>query len=85
MQSAFDVPSEHAAQDLHHPLKKKKEIFETLFIFWVLSLSVILQVIDAANEVVGSIDRDELAKYFSLKSDPEDEEAEVCFFVTTFP
>lgn len=63
--------------------RKRKEIFETLFIFWVLSLSVILQVIDAANEVVGSIDRDELAKYFSLKSDPEDEEAEVCFFVTT--
>ncbi|WKA07238.1 hypothetical protein VitviT2T_025087 [Vitis vinifera] len=34
------------------------------------------EVIDAANEVVCSIDRDELAKYFSLKSDPEDEEAE---------
>ncbi|WRX16951.1 Peptidase S8/S53 domain - like 10 [Theobroma cacao] len=34
------------------------------------------EVIDAANEVVDSIDRDELAKFFSLKSDPEDEEAE---------
>ncbi|XWS50506.1 hypothetical protein CRYUN_Cryun12cG0092700 [Craigia yunnanensis] len=34
------------------------------------------EVIGAANEVVDSIDRDELAKFFSLKSDPEDEEAE---------
>lgn len=34
------------------------------------------EVIDAANEVVDSIDRDELAKFYSLKSDPEDEEAE---------
>lgn len=42
------------------------------------SISVALQVIDAANEVVDSIDRDELAKFFSLRSDPEDEEAEVC-------
>ncbi|KAG8652896.1 tripeptidyl-peptidase 2 isoform X2 [Manihot esculenta] len=33
-------------------------------------------IIRAANEVIDSIDRDELAKYFSLKSDPEDEEAE---------
>ncbi|KAE8663274.1 Tripeptidyl-peptidase 2 [Hibiscus syriacus] len=33
-------------------------------------------VIDAANDVIDSIDRDELAKFFSLKSDPEDEEAE---------
>lgn len=40
-----------------------------------------LQVIDAANEIVDSIDRDELAKYLSHKSDPEDEEAEVCIFV----
>lgn len=36
-----------------------------------------MQVIDAANEVIDSIDRDELAKFFSLKSDPDDEEAEV--------
>lgn len=42
------------------------------------SASVALQVIDAANEVVDSIDRDELAKFFSLRTDPEDEEAEVC-------
>ncbi|MBA0553915.1 hypothetical protein Golob_013054 [Gossypium lobatum] len=34
------------------------------------------EVIDAANEVIDSIDRDELEKFFSLKSDPEDEEAE---------
>jgi tripeptidyl-peptidase-2 len=40
-----------------------------------------LQVIDAANEVIGSIDKDELAKAFSLKTDPEDEEAEVCILL----
>ncbi|GAB4858273.1 tripeptidyl-peptidase II Tpp2 [Ancistrocladus abbreviatus] len=34
------------------------------------------QVINAANEVVDSVDRDELAKYLSQKSDPEDDEAE---------
>ncbi|TQD86599.1 hypothetical protein C1H46_027865 [Malus baccata] len=34
------------------------------------------EVIDAANEVVDSIDRDELAKFFALRSDPDDEEAE---------
>ncbi|XVF50835.1 hypothetical protein PTKIN_Ptkin04bG0135800 [Pterospermum kingtungense] len=34
------------------------------------------EVIDAADEVIESIDRDELAKFFSLKSDPEDEDAE---------
>ncbi|KAF3966835.1 hypothetical protein CMV_009090 [Castanea mollissima] len=34
------------------------------------------EVIDSANEVVDSIDREELAKFISLKSDPEDEEAE---------
>ncbi|KAL2324539.1 hypothetical protein Fmac_023597 [Flemingia macrophylla] len=34
------------------------------------------EVIDAANEVIDSIDRDELIKYFALKNDPEDEEAE---------
>ncbi|XP_022736823.1 tripeptidyl-peptidase 2-like isoform X2 [Durio zibethinus] len=34
------------------------------------------EVIIAANEVVDSIDREELAKFFSPKSDPEDEEAE---------
>lgn len=34
------------------------------------------EIIDAADEVVGSIDRDELAKYFALKSDPEEEGAE---------
>ncbi|KAI5563525.1 hypothetical protein BDE02_15G125100 [Populus trichocarpa] len=31
---------------------------------------------DAADEVIDSIDKDELAKFFSLKSDPEDEETE---------
>ncbi|XP_041002868.1 tripeptidyl-peptidase 2-like [Juglans microcarpa x Juglans regia] len=34
------------------------------------------EVIDAANDVIDSIDKDELAKFFSLRSDPEDEEAE---------
>ncbi|KAK8692720.1 hypothetical protein V6N13_070327 [Hibiscus sabdariffa] len=34
------------------------------------------EVISAANEVIDSIDRDELAKLFSLKCDPEDEDAE---------
>ncbi|KAG6721239.1 hypothetical protein I3842_03G102900 [Carya illinoinensis] len=34
------------------------------------------EVIDAANDVIDSVDKDELAKYFSLRSDPEDEEAE---------
>lgn len=33
--------------------------------------------IDVANDVIGSIDKEELAKYFVLKNDPEDEEAEV--------
>ncbi|XP_027359339.1 tripeptidyl-peptidase 2-like isoform X3 [Abrus precatorius] len=32
------------------------------------------EVIDAANEVIDSIDREELAKFFALKNDPEDEE-----------
>ncbi|KAI7979318.1 Tripeptidyl-peptidase 2, partial [Camellia lanceoleosa] len=31
---------------------------------------------EAADEVIGSVDTDELAKYFSFKSDPEDEGAE---------
>ncbi|KAI6696312.1 hypothetical protein NL676_016431 [Syzygium grande] len=34
------------------------------------------KIIDAADEVIGSIDRDELGKYFAFKSDPEDEDAE---------
>ncbi|XAR53659.1 Tripeptidyl-peptidase II [Bertholletia excelsa] len=34
------------------------------------------EIINAADEVINSIDRDELAKYFALKNDPEDEEAE---------
>ncbi|XP_019453181.1 PREDICTED: tripeptidyl-peptidase 2-like isoform X1 [Lupinus angustifolius] len=34
------------------------------------------EVIDAANEVIDSVDREELAKYLALKNDPEDEEAE---------
>lgn len=33
--------------------------------------------IDAANDVIDSIDCEELAKFFALKNDPEDEEAEV--------
>ncbi|GMN44594.1 hypothetical protein TIFTF001_013779 [Ficus carica] len=34
------------------------------------------KIIEAANEVIDSIDKEELAKFFALKSDPEDEEAE---------
>ncbi|XP_065030406.1 tripeptidyl-peptidase 2-like isoform X3 [Musa acuminata AAA Group] len=34
------------------------------------------RIIDAANEVIESIDQEELLKYLSIKSDPEDEEAE---------
>nr|XP_010918543.1 tripeptidyl-peptidase 2 [Elaeis guineensis] len=34
------------------------------------------EIVDAADEVIDSIDREELAKCLSLKSDPEDEEAE---------
>ena len=37
-----------------------------------------LQVIETANEVIDSVDQDELAIFFSKKSDPEDEEVEVC-------
>ncbi|KAL5069857.1 hypothetical protein RYX36_020744 [Vicia faba] len=34
------------------------------------------EIVNAANEVIGSIDREELAKSFALKNDPDDEEAE---------
>ncbi|XP_058082097.1 tripeptidyl-peptidase 2 [Magnolia sinica] len=34
------------------------------------------EVINAADEVIESIDKDELAKYFSVKADPEDDDAE---------
>ncbi|KAG4380478.1 hypothetical protein GLYMA_16G182500v4 [Glycine max] len=34
------------------------------------------EVVGAAGEVINSIDREELAKFFALKNDPEDEEAE---------
>ncbi|KAK2367082.1 tripeptidyl-peptidase [Trifolium repens] len=34
------------------------------------------EVIDAANDVINSIDREELARFFALKNDPEDEDAE---------
>ncbi|XP_020085377.1 tripeptidyl-peptidase 2 isoform X2 [Ananas comosus] len=34
------------------------------------------EIITAANEVIDSVDREELAKYFSLKPDPDEEEAE---------
>jgi hypothetical protein len=39
-------------------------------------------VIDAANDVINSIDREELARFFALKNDPEDEDAEVLFLAT---
>ncbi|KAL1319371.1 tripeptidyl-peptidase 2 isoform X1 [Arachis ipaensis] len=35
------------------------------------------KVIDAANEVIDSIDREELAKFFALKNDPEDEAEDI--------
>lgn len=41
-----------------------------------------MQVINAANEVVDSIDTDELAKFLAIKSDPEDEEAEVYYHLS---
>lgn len=41
---------------------------------WLFFLS---QIINAANEVIDSIDKEELAKYFSVKFDPEEDEAEV--------
>lgn len=34
------------------------------------------EVIGAANDVIDSIDREELAKFFALKNDPEDDDAE---------
>ncbi|KAL5708116.1 tripeptidyl-peptidase II [Ranunculus cassubicifolius] len=34
------------------------------------------EIVDAANEVADSIDKESLAKYFSTRSDPEDEETE---------
>jgi predicted ATP-grasp superfamily ATP-dependent carboligase len=40
-----------------------------------------VQVIDAANDVIESIDREELAKFFALKNDPEDDDAEVLILV----
>jgi len=43
-----------------------------------------VQVIAAADEVVGSIDKEELAKYLSLNSDPEDEEAQVTIVLPPF-
>lgn len=42
-----------------------------------LHVVIIVQIITSAEEVIDSIDRDELARYFSLKSDPDDEGAEV--------
>jgi hypothetical protein len=43
-------------------------------LFW---LSLGIQIVAAADEVVDSIDREELAKCLSLNSDPEDEESQV--------
>lgn len=45
---------------------------------------IFLQIISAADEVVASIDRDELAKYFALRSDPEDEATEVSVHLFVF-
>lgn len=43
-----------------------------------------LQIISAVDEVVASIDRDELAKYCALRSDPEDEATEVSVHLLVF-
>lgn len=43
-----------------------------------------LQIISAADEVVASIDRDELARYCALRSDPEDEATEVSVHLLVF-
>lgn len=43
-----------------------------------------LQIISVADEVIASIDRDELAKYFALRSDPEDEATEVSVHLFVF-
>ncbi|PKA45566.1 tripeptidyl-peptidase II [Apostasia shenzhenica] len=37
------------------------------------------EIVVAANEVIDSVDKEELAKFFSLKPDPEDEEVELEF------
>jgi len=50
----------------------------------LICLLVLWQVIGAADEVIDSIDRDELAKYLSQKSVPEGEEEEVFTLFSTF-
>lgn len=62
--------------------KKSSElqwVFRQIELLVYMFLSDAMQVIEAADEVIDSIDMDELAKFFAFKSDPEDEEAEVCF------
>ena len=53
----------------------QKQKLTTSSVFSLCNFCV--QVIAAADEVVDSIDKEELAKYLSLNSDPEDEEAQV--------
>jgi hypothetical protein len=53
----------------------QKQKLTTSSVFSLCNCGV--QVIAAADEVVDSIDKEELAKYLSLNSDPEDEEAQV--------
>lgn len=57
-------------------MKRKVKVLN----YWLL-YNAVLQVIEAANEVVDSVDQDELAKFFSQRIDPEDEETEVCIHV----
>lgn len=46
--------------------------------FWCFFIiHLLLQVVNAADEIINSVNREELAKYFSQKSDPEDDSAEV--------
>lgn len=40
-----------------------------------------MQIIDAADEVINSIDKEELTKFFAVKNDPGDEEAEVLIHI----
>lgn len=46
-----------------------------------MTIEYTLQIIDAANEVIDSVDKEELAKNFALKHDPGDEEVEVLIYV----
>jgi hypothetical protein len=52
----------------------------SIFLNSTLTKEISFQVIAAADELIDSIDKEELAKYLSLKPDPDDEEAQVDLF-----